>query len=81
MAHAMLHTLSRAIHEEVQFDADQVTSVDWVRPTCCCSPRRVEGGLGVILGARRPYHQRLHLHYGPGHELPRIGVPPVLAPQ
>jgi CO/xanthine dehydrogenase Mo-binding subunit len=27
---AMLHSLSRAIHEEVQFDGEKVTSVDWV---------------------------------------------------
>ena len=27
---AMLHSLSRAIHEEVQFDTEKVTSVDWI---------------------------------------------------
>ena len=27
---AMLHALSRAIHEEVRFDAEKITSVDWV---------------------------------------------------
>ena len=27
---AMLHGLSRAIHEEVRFDAEKITSVDWV---------------------------------------------------
>jgi nicotinate dehydrogenase subunit B len=26
---AMLHALSRAIHEEVQFDTEKITSVDW----------------------------------------------------
>jgi CO/xanthine dehydrogenase Mo-binding subunit len=26
----LLHALSRALHEEVQFDAEKVTSVDWV---------------------------------------------------
>jgi nicotinate dehydrogenase subunit B len=26
---AMLHSLSRALHEEVEFDAEKVTSVDW----------------------------------------------------
>ena len=80
MAHAMLHTLSRAIHEEVQFDA----SGDECGLGEACQlllAARVEGGWGVILAARLPYHQRLHLHYGLGHELPRIGVPPVLAPQ
>lgn len=25
----MLHALSRALHEEVQFDTEKVTSVDW----------------------------------------------------
>jgi CO/xanthine dehydrogenase Mo-binding subunit len=25
----MLHSLSRALHEEVQFDTEKVTSVDW----------------------------------------------------
>ena len=27
---AMLHSLSRALHEEVQFDTEKVTSVDWI---------------------------------------------------
>ena len=27
---AMLHRLSRALHEEVQFDTEKVTSVDWI---------------------------------------------------
>jgi CO/xanthine dehydrogenase Mo-binding subunit len=27
---AMLHSLSRALYEEVQFDTEKVTSVDWV---------------------------------------------------
>jgi nicotinate dehydrogenase subunit B len=27
---AMLHGLSRALHEEVQFDTEKVTSVDWI---------------------------------------------------
>ena len=26
----MLHSLSRALHEEVQFDTEKVTSVDWI---------------------------------------------------
>ncbi|HUE11104.1 MAG TPA: molybdopterin cofactor-binding domain-containing protein, partial [Steroidobacteraceae bacterium] len=29
---AMLHGLSRALHEEVQFDTEKITSVDWVSP-------------------------------------------------
>jgi nicotinate dehydrogenase subunit B len=27
---AMLHSMSRALHEEVQFDTERVTSVDWI---------------------------------------------------
>jgi nicotinate dehydrogenase subunit B len=27
---AMLHSMSRALHEEVQFDTEKVTSVDWI---------------------------------------------------
>src|SRR5258708_12465170 len=27
---AMLHSLSRTLHEEVQFDTAKVTSVDWI---------------------------------------------------
>jgi nicotinate dehydrogenase subunit B len=26
----MLHSLSRTLHEEVQFDTEKVTSVDWI---------------------------------------------------
>ena len=42
---AMLHGLSRAIHEEVQFDTEKVTSVDWVsHPTLRHAdvPERIE---------------------------------------
>jgi len=35
----MLHTLSRALHEEVQFDAEKVTSIDWrTHPTLTARP-------------------------------------------
>ena len=38
----MLHSLSRALHEEVQFDTEKVTSVDWIsHPTL--TPRRRAG--------------------------------------
>jgi nicotinate dehydrogenase subunit B len=39
---AMLHSLSRAIHEEVQFDTEKVTSMDWRiprSPTPMCRKR------------------------------------------
>jgi CO/xanthine dehydrogenase Mo-binding subunit len=42
---AMLHGLSRAIHEEVQFDTEKITSVDWVsHPTLRHSdvPERID---------------------------------------
>jgi CO/xanthine dehydrogenase Mo-binding subunit len=42
---AMLHGLSRAIHEEVQFDTEKVTSVDWIsHPTLRHSdvPERID---------------------------------------
>ena len=41
----MLHGLSRAIHEEVRFDTEKVTSVDWVsHPTLCHAdiPERID---------------------------------------
>jgi nicotinate dehydrogenase subunit B len=42
---AMLHSLSRALHEEVQFDTEKVTSVDWTsHPTLTHSdvPERID---------------------------------------
>jgi CO/xanthine dehydrogenase Mo-binding subunit len=42
---AMLHGLSRAIHEEVQFDTEKVTSVDWMsHPTLrhADAPERID---------------------------------------
>ena len=41
----MLHGLSRAIHEEVRFDTEKVTSVDWVsHPTLrhADAPERID---------------------------------------
>jgi CO/xanthine dehydrogenase Mo-binding subunit len=42
---AMLHGLSRALHEEVQFDSEKVTSVDWMsHPTLrhADAPERID---------------------------------------
>jgi CO/xanthine dehydrogenase Mo-binding subunit len=42
---AMLHGLSRALHEEVQFDTEKVTSVDWMsHPTLrhADAPERID---------------------------------------
>jgi CO/xanthine dehydrogenase Mo-binding subunit len=63
---AMLHGLSRAIHEEVQFDTEKVTSVDWVsHPTLRHAdvPERID----VVLVNGDPNPQRPDLPpYGAG---------------
>ena len=41
----MLHSLSRTLHEEVQFDTEKVTSVDWIsHPTLthADTPERID---------------------------------------
>ena len=35
-----LHSLSRALHEEVRFDTEKVTSVDWITHPDADAPRR-----------------------------------------
>ncbi|HTS63560.1 MAG TPA: molybdopterin cofactor-binding domain-containing protein [Candidatus Acidoferrales bacterium] len=63
---AMLHALSRAIHEEVRFDTEKVTSVDWVsHPTLRHSdvPERMD----VVLVNGDPHPNRPDLPpYGAG---------------
>ena len=63
---AMLHSLSRALHEEVTFDTEKVTSVDWVtHPTLthADAPARVD----VVLVNGDPNPDRPDLpHYGAG---------------
>ena len=40
----MLHSLSRALYEEVQFDTEKVTSVDWItHPDADASSTRRSG--------------------------------------
>jgi nicotinate dehydrogenase subunit B len=62
----MLHGLSRALHEEVQFDAEKVTSVDWAsHPSLRHSdtPERID----VVLVNGDPNPNRPDLpHYGAG---------------
>ena len=62
----MLHSLSRALHEEVQFDTEKVTSVDWIsHPTLthADTPARID----VVLVNGDPNPNRPDLpHYGAG---------------
>ncbi|HMD37262.1 MAG TPA: molybdopterin cofactor-binding domain-containing protein, partial [Vicinamibacterales bacterium] len=63
---ALLHSLSRALHEEVQFDAEKVTSRDWLSsPTLTHAdcPERID----VVLVNGDPNPNRPDLpHYGAG---------------
>jgi nicotinate dehydrogenase subunit B len=63
---AMLHALSRALHEEVQFDTEKVTGVDWnSSPTLthADAPERID----VLLVNGDPKPNRSDLpHYGAG---------------
>ncbi len=63
---AMLHSLSRALHEEVQFDTEKVTSVDWQsHPTLTHAdvPEKID----VILVNGDPHPNRPDLRpYGGG---------------
>ena len=62
----MLHSLSRALHEEVQFDSEKVTSVDWVsHPSLrhTDTPEKID----VVLVNGDPDPERPDLpHYGAG---------------
>ncbi len=62
----MLHSLSRALHEEVQFDTEKVTSVDWVsHPSLrhTDTPEKID----VVLVNGDPDPDRPDLpHYGAG---------------
>jgi nicotinate dehydrogenase subunit B len=63
---AMLHSLSRTLHEEVQFDTERVTSVDWMsHPTLTHAdvPEKID----VILVNGDPHPNRADLPpYGAG---------------
>ncbi len=62
----MLHSLSRALHEEVRFDTEKVTSVDWItHPTLthADTPERID----IVLVNGDPNPKRPDLpHYGAG---------------
>ena len=62
----MLHSLSRTLHEEVQFDTEKVTSVDWTSyPTLthADTPERID----IVLVNGDPNPSRPDLpHYGAG---------------
>jgi nicotinate dehydrogenase subunit B len=62
----MLHSLSRSLHEEVRFDTEKVTSVDWVtHPTMrhADTPERID----IVLVNGDPNPNRPDLpHYGAG---------------
>ena len=51
----MLHSLSRALHEEVQFDTEKVTSVDWIsHPTLKHSDVPASIEIVLVNGDPRP---------------------------
>jgi CO/xanthine dehydrogenase Mo-binding subunit len=64
-----LHALSRALHEEVQFDTEKVTSVDWASSptlTHMDAPERID----VVLVNGDPNPNRPDLpHYGAGETI------------
>jgi CO/xanthine dehydrogenase Mo-binding subunit len=62
----MLHTLSRALHEEVTFDTEKVTSVDWVsHPTLTHNDAPAQIDVVLVNGDPNPSRADLP-HYGAG---------------
>ena len=62
----MLHSLSRALHEEVQFDTEKVTSVDW-RSHPSLTHADTPAAIDVVLVNGDPNPDRFDLpHYGAG---------------
>jgi CO/xanthine dehydrogenase Mo-binding subunit len=62
----MLHSVSRALCEEVQFDAEKVTSVDWVSSptlTHADTPEKID--IALVNGDPNPGRPDLP-HYGAG---------------
>ena len=62
----MLHSVSRALHEEVRFDAEKITSVDWrSHPTLthADTPERID--VVIVNGDPNPARPDLP-HYGAG---------------
>ena len=65
----MLHSLSRALHEEVQFDTEKVTSVDWTSSpslTHADAPARID--VVIVNGDPNPNRPDLP-HYGAGETM------------
>ncbi len=66
LENGMLHSLSRALYEEVQFDTEKVTSVDWLtHPTLTHmdAPARID--IVIVNGDPNPKRPDLP-HYGAG---------------
>jgi CO/xanthine dehydrogenase Mo-binding subunit len=62
----MLHSLSRALHEEVKFGPDQVTSVDWMSyPTLTHADTPAKIDVLLVNGDPNPNRPDLP-HYGAG---------------
>ena len=63
----MLHSLSRALHEEVRFDTEKVTSVDWASSPTLDARRHARADRHRA-GQRRPATERATdlPHYGAG---------------
>ena len=62
----MLHSLSRALHEEVQFDTEKVTSVDWTtHPTLTHADTPETIDIVLVNGDPNPNRPDLP-HYGAG---------------
>ena len=62
----MLHSLSRALHEEVQFDTEKVTSVDWIsHPTLTHADAPAKIDVVLVNGDPNPNRPDLP-HYGAG---------------
>jgi CO/xanthine dehydrogenase Mo-binding subunit len=62
----MLHTLSRTLHEEVTFDTEKVTSVDWAsHPTLTHADTPAQIDVVIVNGDPNPSRPDLP-HYGAG---------------
>ncbi len=62
----MLHSLSRTLHEEVRFDAEKITSVDWVsHPTLTHADTPETIDIVIVNGDPNPNRPDLP-HYGAG---------------
>jgi nicotinate dehydrogenase subunit B len=63
---AMLHSLSRALHEEVTFDTEKITSVDWASyPTLTHADTPESIDVVIVNGDPNPNRPDLP-HYGAG---------------